>query len=631
MSNWPARRRPRNRLLKSNKPVNGPPGAARASTRFVTAGSSTSGGAWCGLMRASITSGPRQPQCFCSMNAPTPSTSAAGFERVNVTQRKLFSDRAANSLSSTSTISGKRVESDRRAERLAEARAIGRRSPSRGERRRLRPPARPAGTTRGSRKPSGRRRPAGTAVGSVAPRRAGRGDHHLRALVQPACPSSRACRSSSASGSAGRVASRPARAGAGRTPGCRGCRGPGRPRSATMSRYLASDSCPWPRIALACVSSSCGRARGGVRHVALAADRQQQRMDAGGIDGVDRVDAGEHRRDDRPGQLVDDCAERRVFLRRPADDGERPDRAVAVIDALDVQHREVVRQAVVAEVIAERPFGQLRVGIDRAGDAEVGVGGDRQAVRAGATSRTRRPPSAPANASSGSPSGSGITAASVMRRRAADEDVHAQRLAAPDGRRVMDADAAVDLVVQPDLAVGLVLVARELHAVHAEVRLPPAGPVGVFGVDLRQRDERARRRAASTRAAAAGETVVWCARTGPRRTNFGRSVPQRARARRGSATGCSQNAAGIDLQLDQLPDGVERVAEQEPGPLERAEQVADHREAAALDAREQNGRPAGLVDAALDLGRFQVGVDLRVDADELPGPLQVGDASRRLR
>ena len=32
-----------------------------------------------------------QPQCFCSMNAPMPSMSAAGFERVNVTQRKFRS------------------------------------------------------------------------------------------------------------------------------------------------------------------------------------------------------------------------------------------------------------------------------------------------------------------------------------------------------------------------------------------------------------------------------------------------------------------------------------------------------------------------------------------------------------
>src|SRR5260370_1050109 len=86
---------------------NGPPGAASCSTRRATSGSSSSGGAWCGLMRASITSEPVQPQCFCWVNAPMPYTSAAGLERVNVTHRKLLSVRAVKALSSTSTISGK--------------------------------------------------------------------------------------------------------------------------------------------------------------------------------------------------------------------------------------------------------------------------------------------------------------------------------------------------------------------------------------------------------------------------------------------------------------------------------------------------------------------------------------------
>ena len=77
------------------------------------------------------------------------------------------------------------------------------------------------------------------------------------------------------------------------------------------------------------------------------------------------------------------------------------------------------------------------------------------------------------------------------RGRAADEDVHAERLAGGERRRVVDADRAVDLVVQADLAVRLVLVAGKLHAVHAEVRAPQARLADVFGVDLRQRDERA--------------------------------------------------------------------------------------------------------------------------------------------
>ena len=127
---------------------------------------------------------------------------------------------------------------------------------------------------------------------------------------------------------------------------------------ATISRYFASDSCPWPRMALALVSISCGRRTVGVGDVALAADRQQQRMDAGGVDGVDGVDAGDDRRDDRAGQLVDQLAERRCLpaaAGRPTVNGQMA--PVAVVDALDAQHREVVRQAVIAEVVAERPFG----------------------------------------------------------------------------------------------------------------------------------------------------------------------------------------------------------------------------------------------------------------------------------
>ena len=75
-----------------------------------------------------------------------------------------------------------------------------------------------------------------------------------------------------------------------------------------------------------------------------------------------------------------------------------------------------------------------------------------------------------------------------------------------------------------------------------------------------------------------------------------------------------------------MADGVERVAKQEARPLEGAEQVADHGKAAALDAGEVHRRPAGLVDAALDLGRFQVRIDLLLDAHQLAGALQVVDA-----
>ena len=141
-------------------------------------------------------------------------------------------------------------------------------------------------------------------------------------------------------------------------------------------------------------------------------------------------------------------------------------------------------------MIAERAFGQQLVGDDGAADAEVGVGVDRQAV--GAAEH--------ADAAAAECAGECQLAHSFGQRqhggehhggRAADEDVHAERLAGAEGGGVVDADRAVDLVVEADFAVGLVLAAGELDAVHAEVRVSPAGLRDIFGVDLRQRDERA--------------------------------------------------------------------------------------------------------------------------------------------
>ena len=117
-----------------------------------------------------------------------------------------------------------------------------------------------------------------------------------------------------------------------------------------------------------------GASHGRVGHVALAGDGQEQRVNAGGVDGVHGMDAGKHARNDRPGQLVDQGAEGRVFLGRPSHRGERPDGTVAVIDAFDAQHGKIVLEAVIAEVVSERPFGLADVGIDRAADDEVGLG-----------------------------------------------------------------------------------------------------------------------------------------------------------------------------------------------------------------------------------------------------------------
>ena len=113
-----------------------------------------------------------------------PWMSAAGLERVNVTHRKLFSVRAVNSLSSTSTISGKAIDRiARRRNALAQNRAG---SSAVSTVHRAVTASTPGNATRGSRKPSGKRRSRGQLRRQLAARRPDGGDHQLRAFVEPA-------------------------------------------------------------------------------------------------------------------------------------------------------------------------------------------------------------------------------------------------------------------------------------------------------------------------------------------------------------------------------------------------------------------------------------------------------------
>ena len=134
--------------------------------------------------------------------------------------------------------------------------------------------------------------------------------------------------------------------------------------------------------------------------------------------------------------------------------------------------------------------------------------------------------------------------------RTADEDVYAKRFAGADGGGVVDADRALDLIVQADFAVGLVLAAGELDAVHAEVGVPPAGLRDVFGVNLRQRDERA----AVVRPAYLLRQLRDCCFV---RRHVGavdelRNRRQRAERRAGIPQRSAEAGRWIDLQFDKL-------------------------------------------------------------------------------
>ena len=503
------------------------------------------------------------------------------------------------------------------------------------------PPARPAAP------PAGRgSRPAAASSGGhggaeFAALRAGRGDHQLAARVQP---------------HARRVVERvdrrprlevqvasPSRtvpAGAGRTPGCRGCRGPGRPPSPTMNRYFASDSCPCPRMALARVSNSCGLRVAGVGDVRA---RCRWRAAAGG-----RRPHRPRGPRARPGITVGITGPVSSWMSSPnvvSSCGGRPTTVNGQIapgrwyTPVDRHHREVVGEAVVAEVVAERPLGLRARRVDVAGDDEVGVGGsgDGRSPPSGSVAGSRRarthpqPPAAQraGERQFGQPLGQRHHRGHGQRRRAADDHVHRQRLAAPPRRRVVDADAAVNLVVQPALAVRLVLVARELHAVHAEVRLHPAGRSGCSVYTCGQRHERPAVQRPALQLRQLRERGLVCedrpgadelrpqpprqrtarpsTATGAAERSPGRSsVPPacgRRRARRGTGSGARSR---VPNRFDTIGNGV---------PFTRAKNRA--------------GPPAA-IDAALDLGGLQVRVDLLLDADELPGPLQVRDARRKV-
>ncbi len=87
----------------------------------------------------------------------------------------------------------------------------------------------------------------------------------------------------------------------------------------------------------------------------------------------------------------------------------------------------------------------------------------------------------------------------------------------------------------------------------------------------------------------------------------------------------------IDFQFDEMAHGFQRVAEEIANARRRTEEIADHREGAALDSCEEQGRAADFVHAPLDLGHLQIGVDLLLDAYELPVRFRSATQSRRLR
>ena len=275
--------------------------------------------------------------------------------------------RAVKSLSSTTTHQRKAVDGVRDSARA------GRTARS------LRPPRAPAASPAVPRRPArraGRRadrgiRPAtagrrATSAGSVRRGASRRRRSRPSSLRSARCRSSPACRSWCASGNADRAASRRAASMCRKNAGMSWMSSCGSSSRAAINRYLASDSWPWPRIALACVSSSCGwrsASYGVYRSLPMASSSgwtpAASTAWTAWTPGITWGITGPVSSWISSPKTVSSCGGRPTTV-----NGQIA--SVAMIDVLDAQDREIVRQAVVAQMIAERPFGQLLVRVDRA-------------------------------------------------------------------------------------------------------------------------------------------------------------------------------------------------------------------------------------------------------------------------
>ena len=153
------------------------------------------------------------------------------------------------------------------------------------------------------------------------------------------------------------------------------------------------------------------------------------------------------------------------------------------------------------------------------------------------------------------------------------------------GLFVMDTNAAMDLVVEPDFRFRIIIVARNLHAVHTHVGLHQPRLAGVLGVHLRQRHKGSAiiRPALQLRQLVQSDLVLHH-RSAPDRFRLHlprdkRSLPVLQRI--------FQRLFWVYFEPDSALYVDKRIAKNVTGSFQRSEQIRSHRELAADGILEQ--------------------------------------------
>ncbi len=342
-------------------------------------------------------------------------------------------------------------------------------------------------------------------------------------------------------------------------------------------------------------------------------------MHAGAIHGMHFLDAIENSGHKRPSQFMDEIAKDRIFLRGASNAGEWPDCILAMADGIHLHDRKIVPQAVIAKMVAEWAF-RFWPANNAAADAKIRIRDNWRGraffvkyADAFATQQAGKKQFV-------QPFRQGHDGGNCQGRRSADMNAHGQFPAPGQGARMMDANAAHQLVVHSNF-IRRIIIAAKLDAIHAQVER--ARLVGVLAQDKGQGDEGAAIRGPGNKLWQIGNCGLafqhWSGRA-----FFGRHGTGAAQSA-GRGRRFAQKGERVSLALQKRAGPGQAPAKNETQAFPCAVKIGQHGKGAALYPGEKQGRSFGRKGPSLDMGYFQARVKFMINAPEIACRFQVRD------